>query len=49
MALKTLPEKSKDIIKLDIDQFSQFLGLKCPSCGEEIDLEVLVNFFKKKK
>jgi hypothetical protein len=49
MALKTLLKKNKDIINLDLDQFSQFLGLKCPNCGEELDLEVLVNFFQKKK
>jgi hypothetical protein len=50
MVLKKIPEKSKkDLIDFDTNQFSQFLGLKCPKCGEEIDLEVLVNFFQKKK
>jgi len=50
MVLKKIPKiNKKDMIELDTNQFSQFLGLKCPKCGEEIDLEVLVNFFQKKK
>jgi phage FluMu protein Com len=50
MVLKTIPEKcKKDLVDLDTNQFSQFLGLRCPKCGEEIDLELLVNFFQQKK
>ena len=54
MILKTLPmdigkEKKKKDIKIDANQFNQFLGLKCPKCGEEISLEILVNFFQKSK
>ena len=50
MVLKTIPKKNKkDLIELETNQFSQFLGLKCPRCGEEIDMELLVNFFQQKK
>ncbi len=50
MVLKTIPKiNKKDLIGLDTNQFNQFLGLKCPKCGEEIKLEVLVNFFRNKQ
>jgi hypothetical protein len=50
MVLKTIPKiNKKEVTELDTNQFSQFLGLKCPKCGEEIKMEVLVNFFRNKK
>jgi phage FluMu protein Com len=50
MVLKMTPKKSKkDLIELETNQFSQFLGLKCPKCGEDMNMEVLVNFFQQKK
>jgi hypothetical protein len=30
------------------EQFDEFWNIKCPKCNETIDLEILVNFLKKK-
>jgi hypothetical protein len=30
------------------DQFDEFWNIRCPKCNETIDLEILVNFLKKK-
>jgi phage FluMu protein Com len=30
------------------DQFDEFWNIRCPKCNELIDLEILVNFLKKK-
>jgi hypothetical protein len=29
-------------------QFNEFWEIRCPKCNENIDLEILVNFLKKK-
>jgi len=34
--------------KPKINQFDHFWEIECPDCGKKIDLEVLVNLFKKK-
>jgi hypothetical protein len=31
------------------EQFDKFLEIRCPECNETIDLEVLINFLKKKR
>jgi hypothetical protein len=30
------------------EQFNEFWEIRCPKCNENIDLEILVNFLKKK-
>jgi hypothetical protein len=35
--------------KLQNVQFDDFWELVCPKCGEKIDLEVLINIFKRKR
>jgi predicted RNA-binding Zn-ribbon protein involved in translation (DUF1610 family) len=35
--------------KKNIPQLNNFFDFVCPNCGEEIDLEVLINVFRKKR
>lgn len=44
-----LKKFSSEIKKIQTKQFNKFLELRCPSCGKEIDFEILVNFFSEKR